>query len=215
MRFSPHVRSRTLSLLVLVGLFAFVGTALPSATRKVTPFTYKFRVMAITATGKYTEGDATTTTHIRIAKPSGVVKMTWLGPGMAGENTGGATWHIPFTGDATYTSSDSKCNRTMKINSAGSYPIVLLFYGRFSNHPIYSKVQKFPMATGSPTGQDGECGYFRKDWWDSASRSYTFALLSQKGFVMTVHRKVSFDDPVGSMEWTIHLTIKKVSFRWL
>jgi len=213
--FIPHVRSRTLSLLVLIGLFAFVGTALPSATRKVTAFTYKFRVMAVTATGTYTSGDATTKTRIRIAKPSGIVKMTWLGPGPNGVNTGGGTWNIPFTGDAVYTSSDPKCNRTLKMSSAGSVPIVLLFYGRYSNHPIYVLVRKFPLATGGPTLPDGTCGRFRKDWWEDASRSYKFSLLGQKGFSMTIHHKETFDDGSGVIEWTVTLTVKKVSFRWL
>ena len=215
MRFIPHVRSRTLSLLVLVGLFAFAGAALPEATRKVTPFTYKFRVMAVTATATFTSGNATTKSRIRIAKPSRIVKMTWLGPGPAGQNTGGGTWNIPFTGDAVYTSSDPKCNRTLKLSSAGSVPIVLLFYGRYSNRPIYALVRKFPLATGYPTMDDGTCGRFRKDWWDDASHSYRFSLLMQKGFVMTAHRKVRFEDGSGTMEWTLQLTVKRVSFRWL
>jgi len=215
MRFIPHVRSRTLSLLVLVGLFAFVGTALPSASRKITAFTYKFRVMAVTGTSTYTSGDAITKTRIRIAKPSQVVKMTWLGPGPNGANTGGGSWLIPFTGDATYTSPDARCNRTLKMTSLGSYPRVLLFYGRYSNRPIDALIQKFPLATGYPTKSDGTCGRFKKDWWQDASRRYKFSLLNQKGFSMTVHHKETFDDGSGAIEWTITLTVKKVSFRWL
>jgi 3',5'-cyclic AMP phosphodiesterase CpdA len=215
MSFRPRLRSRMLVLLVLAGLFAFVGTAVPSAGKSYPAFRYTFRVLAVTATGTYTSGDATTKTNIRIAKPSGPVKMVWRGPGPIGTNSGGVTWHIPFTGDAVYTSSDARCNRTIKMTSAGSNPLVLLFYGQYSNREIYASIRKFPLATGYPTKTDGTCGLFRKDWWQDASKSYPFSLLKKKQFSVTVHHQETFDDGSGAIEWTITWTIKKLSFGWM
>ncbi|MDQ2980752.1 MAG: hypothetical protein M3R26_00290 [Actinomycetota bacterium] len=215
MRFSPPARIKTFSLVVLVALFAFVGAAFPAATNEVKPFSYFFRVKAVTVTGTFTKDDASTTTRIHLRKPSGPIRMRWLGSGPAGSQSGGASSYLAFDGDATYTSSDPKCNRVLKVDSSGSHPIMLLALGgardSVTKPTIYVKVQKFPIVTGYPTRPDGTCGKVAKDWWDSASRIYPFALLKQKGFVMVVRYAEKFDDG-EAIDWTVRLTVQRISF---
>ena len=217
MRLTPRIPIKALPLIALAVLLSTGGVAFSAATRDVQPFLYTFRVTAITVTGTFTVGDASTTTRVHLTQPSGRVPMYWRGKRDGGIHNGVGATRVRFVGDASYTSPDARCNRNMSVTSAGANPLVLMVLtsarDRVVTRPtVYVRVGKFPLVTGYPTRRDGSCGEVAKDWWDVAKKVYPFALLNRSGYTMTVQNKEAFDDG-EAIEWTVEMTVRRIAFR--
>lgn len=215
MRFVPHIRIKVF-LLALAAVLVTAGVAAPAATKDVQPFVYTFRVTAITVTGTFTFEDASTTTRIRLTRPSGKVNMTWRGKRDGGLHNGAGATAVAFVGDAVHTSGDPACNRTLNITSSGATPLVSLVLtgarGRVVRNPtVFVRVGKFPLVTGYPA-RDGVCGKVAKDWWDVASQVYPYRILKQRGFIFRKQHKDAFDDG-EAIEWTIQMTVRRIRFQ--
>lgn len=215
MRFIPHSRIKVF-LLALVAVLATAGVAAPSATKDVQPFVYTFRVTSITVTGTFTFEDASTTTRIRLTKPSGKVSMVWRGKRDGGLHNGSGGTAVAFVGEATHTSNDPSCSRTLAVTSSSVTPLVSLGLGGarnrvVTNPTVFVRVGKFPLVTGYPA-RDGVCGKVKRDWWDVASRIHPFRILKQKTFVFRKHYQEAFDDG-EAINWTLEMTIRRIRFQ--
>lgn len=215
MRFIPHSRIKVF-LLALVVVLATAGVATPAATRDVQPFVYSFRVTSVTVTGTFTFEDASTTTRIRLTRPSGKVHMAWRGKRDGGLHNGVGATGVAFVGDATHTSNDPACSRTLTVTSASVNPSASLVLtnarGRVVRNPtVHVRVGKFPLVTGYPA-RNGVCGKVKRDWWDVASRTFPFRILKQGGFTFRKHYQEAFDDG-EAIDWTLEMKVKRIRFQ--
>ena len=216
MRITPRL-STALVGLALAAALTTAGVASSAATKEVAPFSYTYRVTALTVAGTFTIGDATTTTRIRLRAPTRKVNMSWWGRRDGRLYNGVGAVVTPFVGSATHRSGDPKCARTLNVTSAGSSPSVTVALTGARDRPvtnptIYVRVGKFPLVTGYPVRRDGTCGKVAKDWWDTAKQVFPFRILKKPGFTMRVHYREAFDDG-EAIDWTVDMTVQRVRFR--
>jgi hypothetical protein len=216
MRFIANSRIKVF-LLALVVVLATAGVATPAATRDVQPFVYTFRVTSVTVTGTFTFEDASTTTRIRLTRPSRNVSMAWRGKRDGGQYNGVGATAVAFVGEAIHTSNDPACNQTLAVTSRSVTPVVSLVLGNardrvVTNPTVHVRVGKFPLVTGYPA-RNGVCGRVKRDWWDVASRSFPFRILKQRGgFVFTKRYQEAFDDG-EAIDWKLELKVKRIRFQ--
>ncbi len=215
MRFIPHSRIKVF-LIALVVVLATAGVAAPAATKDVQPFAYTYRVTSVTVTGTFTFEDASTTTRIHLTRPSRNVSMAWRGKRDGGLHNGVGATAVAFVGEATHTSNDPACNKTLSVTSKSVTPLVSMVLtnarGRVVTNPtVHVRVGKFPLVTGYPA-RNGVCGKVKRDWWDVASRTFPYRILKQRSFVFTKQYKETFDDG-EAIDWTLELKVKRIRFQ--
>ena len=84
---------------------------------------------------------------------------------------------------------------------------------------LYFAVPNFPLAEPIP-GQDSglpftgsaQCGKPEVRWYDNADGMLPLSFLQKPSMTFVAHRQERLDEPTGSVEWTLRMTVKRLSY---
>jgi hypothetical protein len=198
--------------------------ATPAAGAKGTPpFKYVFRVTAVDVTATITYGKAEATSRLRLEGPSKMKWLSWFGDKPRGRATTMADAALYFRGQAAYASADPTCAQRLDYRSSKRKPVKGdVWFGQTSAKApfrVYWALRDFPIAEPIP-GQDAglpfagseRCGKPEVRWYDNADGTAPLAIFQKPSFTFVDHRHERLDEPEGSVDWMVRMTVKRLSY---
>jgi len=218
-----------LFLATALGISSAAGTAAPSRSHAIAPFTYEFRVVDFTMNATLTFARTSATTRYRLLRPSATRSLYYLGPRPTNPQ---AAWKGTFAGpvvdvvaEATYSSPDPSCAKTIEYRPAGNQIVQMFVHlapPRGVLRRVSAGVERIPLAEPNP-GQDGAIGPSGRpkcgkpdfgSWYQDALAYAPARLLAKPRITITGHDEEKFTDPgIESIEWSLKVVLQRVSYR--